>query len=220
MVYYKYMSSRPVPFVNGELYHIFNRGVAKMPIFNNSYDHNRFIKTVLYYSVDDLKPKFSIFTPTTRRLNTERKIVNFVCYCFMPNHFHFLLQQVKEGGITEFMSKISNSYTKYFNTKNKRVGPLLQGEFKAVHIEKDEQLLHVSRYIHLNPLVGYLTKDLKAYRWSSYLEYLNLTDNTICSKELVLDQFNSPNAYKQFLLDQKDYALQLEVIKHQLIDSE
>lgn len=191
-----------------------------MPILNGFYDYKRFMKTVLYYRTDGPKPRFSIFAPETTKLNTDRKIVEIICYCLMPNHFHFLLRQIRENGITEFMSKVSNSYTKYINIKNQRVGPLLQGEFKAAHVGNNEQLIHVSRYIHLNPLVNYLTKNLEAYRWSSYLEYLKPEDDFICSKEIILDQFSSPDDYKQFLLDQKDYALKLEIIKHQLIDFE
>lgn len=214
------MASRTIPFITDEIYHVFNRGVAKMPIFNGFYDYTRFMKTVFYYMIEGPKPRFSIFTPETAKLNTDRKIIEIICYCLMPNHFHFLLRQIKGNGVTEFMSKISNSYTKYINIKNQRVGPLLQGEFKAVHVGDDEQLIHVSRYIHLNPLVGYLAKNLEAYRWSSYLEYLNPKDDSICSKEIILDQFSSPDDYKQFLLDRKDYALELEIIKHQLIDFE
>ncbi|MBI1982112.1 MAG: transposase [Candidatus Levybacteria bacterium] len=214
------MSSRVVPFVNGEYYHVFNRGVAKMQIFFSFYDYTRFTKTFLYYMIDCAKPKFSIFTPTTHELDTNKRIVEVICYCLMPNHFHFLLRQKREGGITEFISKLSNSYTKYFNVKNRRIGPMLQGEFKAVHIETNEQLLHLSRYIHLNPLVGYITKDLENYRWSSYMEYIGFIKNDTCSKEVVLDQFKSLSEYKQFVLDQEDYGKKLESIKHQLIDSE
>ncbi len=212
------MPSRIIPFVNGEYYHIFNRGVAKMPIFHNYYDYSRFIKTMLYYLIEGPKPKFSIFTPTITKLDTTKKIVEIICYCLMPNHFHFLLKQTIDGGITEFASKLSNSYTKYFNVKQKRVGPLLQGEFKAVHIETNDQLIHLSRYIHLNPLVSYMVKDLEGYLWSSYLEYIDLTNSSICSKEIILNQFKSPQEYKQFVLDQEDYGKQLEAIKHQLID--
>ncbi|MBI3069906.1 MAG: transposase [Candidatus Levybacteria bacterium] len=194
------MSSRVVPFVNGEYYHVFNRGVAKMQIFFSFYDYTRFTKTFLYYMIDCAKPKFSIFTPTTHELDTNKRIVEVICYCLMPNHFHFLLRQKREGGITEFISKLSNSYTKYFNVKNRRIGPMLQGEFKAVHIETNEQLLHLSR--------------------SSYMEYIGFIKNDTCSKEVVLDQFKSLSEYKQFVLDQEDYGKKLESIKHQLIDSE
>lgn len=212
------MPSRSMPFVNGQFYHVFNRGVAKMPIFLNAFDYKRFIKTTLYYQIEGPKPKFSRFSPTSIPLNRKNKIIEIVCYCLMPNHFHFLLKQMKDGGITEFTSKLSNSYTRYYNVKNKRVGPLFQGEFKSVYIENNEQLLHVSRYIHLNPLVGYLVKNLEQYRWFSYPEYIDTNSADVCSKGVVIDQFKSADDYRQFVLDQEDYGKQLEAVKHQLLD--
>ena len=191
-----------------------------MPIYNNATDYKRFIKTMIYYQLEGPKPRFSYFIPTKSIVKTNRKIVDIICYCLMPNHFHFLLQQKRNGGITEFISKLSNSYTKYFNTKGRRVGPLLQGEFKAVHVETDEQLIHLSRYIHLNPLVNYVVKELEQYSWSSYFEYIGLSNSIICSREVVFNQFQSIDTYRQFVLDQEDYGKQLEVIKHQLIDHE
>jgi len=175
---------------------------------------------MIYYQIEGPKPKFSRFLPSTTILNKKNKIVEIVCYCLMPNHFHFLLKQTRDGGITEFVSKVSNSYTKYFNTKNRREGPLLQGEFKSVYVESNEQLLHLSRYIHLNPLVGYLIKDLEDYKWSSYLEYLGVSNTDICSKAIIMDQFKSTSEYRQFVLDREDYGKQLEAIKHQLLDFE
>ena len=212
------MPSRITPFVNGEFYHVYNRGSEKRPIFGTSRDHQRFIKTIKYYQIQGPKPKFShSFKFKSFRLDPNKKIVEIICFCLMPNHFHLLIKQLKDGGITEFISKLSNSYTKYYNTKYNRVGPLLQGEFKAVFIESDEQLLHISRYIHLNPLVSYLVKNLEDYGWSSYLEYVrNL--NTICDKEIILNFFSAPEKYQQFVLDQADYGMQLELIKHKLLD--
>lgn len=175
---------------------------------------------MIYYSIEGPKPRFSVFTPTTLTLNLNNKIIEIICYCLMPNHFHFMLRQVKKGGITEFVSKLSNSYTKYINIKNNRIGPLLQGNFKAVHVETNEQLLHLSRYIHLNPLVSYLVKDLESYKWSSYPEYVSLIDNAICDKKIILDQFESSEEYKRFVLDQESYGKELAVIKHQLLDLE
>ena len=211
------MPSRFTPFVNNEIYHVFNRGVAKMRIYNNIYDYRRFLRTVLYYQLLGPKPKFSRFMPNSFRLNAI-KIIEIICYCFMPNHFHFLLKQVKENGITEFVSKLSNSYTKYFNTKNQRVGPIFQGEFKSVHIETNEQLLHVSRYIHLNPIISYTAKDLKNFKWSSYNEYIGEPKSILCSKEIILDQFKSGKEYEDFTLDQLEYARTLESVKHKLLD--
>ena len=213
------MPSRTVPFVNNEYYHIFNRGVAKMAIYDNAFDYRHFLNTMLYYQIDGPKPRFSFFRDKPITLNKNKKIVDIICYCLVSNHFHFLLLHKRENGITEFISKVSNSYTKYFNTKNKRVGPLFQGEFKSVHIDSNEQLIHLSGYIHLNPIVGYVVKDLRMYRWSSYPEYSGLKEG-ICSKEVVLGQFKSEGDYEQFVLDQVGYAQELEFIKHQLLDIE
>lgn len=212
------MPSRIIPFISGQYYHVYNRGVEKKVIFNNRRDYQRFSKSLLYYQVQGPKPSFSkFFQPRTFKVDFSKKIVEIVCFCLMPNHFHFLVKQITEGGISEFISKLSNSYTKYFNIKFKRVGPLLQGEFKAVLVESDEQLLHLSRYIHLNPIVSYLTKDLDQYLWSSFKEYKENTKG-VCEKQIILDFFKSPKDYEQFILDQSDYAKKLELIKHKIID--
>lgn len=213
------MPSRVFPFVNDNFYHVYNRGIEKRRIFIDKRDQHRFIKTMLYYQLIGPKPKLSnfkrskIFSP-----DFDKKIVNIVCYCLMPNHFHFLLKQLKDGGITEFISKLSNSYTKYFNTRHSRIGPLFQGEFKAVLVESDEQLVHLSRYIHLNPLVSLLVKDLGKYEWSSYKEYINPVEKSLTAKEEVLSFFASPKEYEKFIADQADYGAQLEFIKHHLLE--
>lgn len=215
------MPSRIFPFVNGQYYHIYNRGVEKRRIFEKSWDYSRLIKTMQYYQLLGPKPRLSkfllgsIFEP-----DSSKKIVDVICYCLMPNHFHFLIKQLRDVGITEFISKLSNSYTKYYNIKYRRVGPLLQGEFKAVLIESDEQLLHVSRYIHLNPIASNLVKDLRDYRWSSYPEYIGIRKDSLCAKEEILSFFKSPKDYEQFVLERVEYAQKLELIKHQLLEEE
>lgn len=215
------MPSRIFPFVNSHYYHVYNRGVEKRSIFENNWDKIRLLKTMQYYQLLGPKPKLSKFLVSQLfEPDLNQKIVDITCYCLMPNHFHFLLKQTKNGGITEFVSKLSNSYTKYYNVKHKRIGPLLQGEFKAVLIENDEQLLHVSRYIHLNPLVSLLVKDLKEYRWSSYKEFVQNDSRGICTKESILSFFKSPENYKQFVLDQADYAQKLKLIKYHLLGEE
>lgn len=147
--------------------------------------------------------------------------VEIVAYCLMPNHFHFMLEQVKNEGITNFIRRLNNSYSHFFNVKYKRSGPLLEGRFKAVHIESDEQLLHLNRYIHLNPYSSFIVKDLKSilgYKFSSLPEYLGKTKDEICQKKIVLDQFSSVGQYKKSVFDQADYQRSLEIIKHQTID--
>lgn len=189
-----------------------------MLIFRNQRDYKRFLKSMLYYQIKGPKPRFSLFAPTTSQLDTSNKIIDIICYCLMPTHFHFLIKQVENQGVTEFVGKLSNSYTKYFNIKGGRVGPLLQGEFKSVLIESDEQLLHVSRYIHLNPIVSDVANTIGSYTWSSYGEYIGTGEEGICSKDIILGQFKSCKDYQRFVSDQESYGRDIELIKHHLLD--
>lgn len=117
------------------------------------------------------------------------------------------------------MMKVENSYTKYFNTKHNRVGPLLQGPFKAVTIENENQLVHVSRYIHLNPYVADLVKNLDEYPYSSYQNYVFGTNEKLCITDTMLSFFKNPKEYKAFIDDHASYALELERIKHLVIEN-
>lgn len=213
------MAYRRVVLANGELYHVLNRGVEEREIFLDKRDYLRFIKTFIYYQKAQPPVRFSFEERIKPPKDNSDNLIGIVSYCLMPNHFHFLLKQVKDGGISLFMSRLSNSYTRYFNTRYHRLGHLFQGPFKAKRIENNEQLLHVSRYIHLNPLVGFIVKDLRDYLYSSYLEYLGLAKGT-CQKELILDQFPSPKDYEKFVLDQKDYALRLEKIQKLILEED
>ncbi|OGE64292.1 hypothetical protein A3I48_03635 [Candidatus Daviesbacteria bacterium RIFCSPLOWO2_02_FULL_36_7] len=215
------MPYRTIPLATDQTYHIFNRGVAKLPIFTDKRDYNRFLQTIYYYQFQGPKPKFSQLNRFKDfKFEKNKKIVEIFCYCLMPNHYHFLIRQLQENGISEFINKISNSYTKYFNTRHNRVGHLLQGQFKAVRIEHEEQLIHVSRYIHLNPIVSFLIKDLREYQWSSYTTYIGLQTNKICTREFILSIFKTQQKYEQFVLDQVEYGQSLERIKHLVIDGE
>lgn len=215
------MPGRFVPLVNEQYYHIFNRGSDKRNLFLQNQDYNRFIKTLYYYHFSGQKIRFSNYNKSNINfltpLGTE-KLVDIICYCLMPNHFHLLLKQKQENGISKFLSQISNSYTKYFNTKNKRIGALLQGTFKAVLVENDEQFLHVSRYIHLNPIVSSIIDKLEKYPWSSYQEYK--TGSFFCKTEEVLNFFKTNAHYLEFLNNQIEYGKSLELIKHHLLDDD
>ena len=118
------------------------------------------------------------------------------------------------------MKQLINAYTLYYNKKYKRLGSLLQGRFKAVSVVSDDLLLHISRYIHLNPLIANLVKNLEDYSWSSYPEYLNnqTQDRFLCKKEIILAHFPNKESYKQFVLDQENYSRELDKIKNLLID--
>ena len=208
-----------------ELYHIFNRGVEHRQIFLCKNNYKRAIETIKFYQYNP-KLKFADFKNLTigqrekilQEIHKLPKIVEIICYCLMPNHFHFLIKQLTDNGISIFISKFTNSYTKYFNTGNNRDGSLLGGTFKSVWVETQEQLLHLSRYIHLNPTTSYLVKaeNLEDYQWSSFNEFMGLPG--FCQKEIILSEFKSPQKYKEFVLDQADYARTLENIKHKFLE--
>lgn len=225
------MPARKIPLVVDEIYHVVNRGVASQPIFQTVKDYKRFTEIFLYYQNKKTPLKYSRFVnlpndekeKILRDLKNQRNfLVEIIAFCLMPNHIHFLLKQSQEEGISEFMRNIANSYTKYFNLKSERFGPLFQGRFKAVRIETQEQLLHVSRYIHLNPFSGLVVrtfKELITYPYSSLAEYLGVSNITdpICVKEIILANFKK-NSYKDFVLDQANYQKELQKIKHLVLE--
>lgn len=211
------MPYRTVPLVTDYFYHVFNRGVEKRDIFLNKWDYSRFFKTLTYYQFSEAKPRFSRFNPEFYTIpDNAKKLIDIISYCLMPNHFHLLVKQIEDNGVSKYVGQVSNSYTKYFNAKNERVGPLFQGNFKAVLIENDEQFLHVSRYIHLNPYVAGLAKTIEDYEHSSLGDYLGLEDRQFVKKDYIFDLMKKDD-YKTFIWDQKDYALQLEKIKHSIV---
>lgn len=204
----------------GQIYHIFNRGVNKNDIFFSEKNYKRFLTTAIHYK--NFLHKFtasSVSDTVSEKLRKmEKPKIQILTYCLMPNHFHFLIKQLEEGGITWFMQHLSSSYVHYLNIKHDRVGSLFQGPFKNVLIDSDEQLLHVSRYIHLNPLVSNLTTDLKSYTWSSYSSYISDYNDNLSEPEFILENFKSKKDYEKFILDQVDYSKSLEYLKHHILD--
>lgn len=223
------MPIRTTPLVNGEIYHIVNRGVNHQPIFNNKWDYNRALELIWFYEFTKPPMRFSYYdrlpadekNQVLRSLEISPKSVSLIAYCLMPNHFHFLLRQGGDHGISRFLANFQNSYTRYFNTKHSRSGHLFQGQFKAIRIDSDNQLLHTSRYIHLNPYTSYVVKtidELKDYEWSSLKQYLEKKTDGLCETETVLGNFSSGAKYLEFVNDQKDYQRTLDQIKHMLLE--
>lgn len=222
------MPGRAVPLVKGEIYHILNRGITYQPTFTNKREYKRALDAIYFYSFD-APLKFSYFLKlsgekrrkvVSKLSSQDKKLVEVICFCLMPNHFHLLLKQAVNDGIAKFMSNFQNSFTRYFNIRHERIGPLFQGPFKAVRVERDEQLLHLSRYIHLNPYSSYIVrhlKDLERYQWSSFSEYLGKKEG-FCQKEIVLSFFTKPEDYRKFVYDQAEYQRELQKIKHLILE--
>ena len=218
------MPYRNIPFVSNQIYHVFNRSIASQPIFVDRRDYERVMELVNYYRFKKPPLRFSHY----KRLSKEQKkeyensfvinkspMLEILAYCIMPNHVHFLLQPKINSAVSDFMRNLQNSYSKYFNTKRKRTGSLFQFMFKAVRMETDEQLIHVSRYIHLNPTTSYLieAENLERYEWSSFKDYVSDIQSNV-NKEMVLSHFKSEQDYRKFVFDQIEYQRELDKIKH------
>ena len=210
-------------FANDNFYHVYNRGTDKRKIFQDQEDHQRFIHDLFEFndanSVINILRRFTTRTdgsPTSYQVRKPRKLlVDVVSFCLMPNHYHLLLRQRKDGGLSKFIQKLGTGYTHYFNQKYQRSGVLFQGKFKAIHITDDEYLTHLSRYIHLNPLElkypEYKEKGIKdwsaaatylgSYHWSSYLDYIGIpTYPSVTHRDFLLQYFDGqPLKYEKFV---------------------
>lgn len=212
--------------VVGEIYHVFNKSIAGFKIFNNDSEFSRMTGTIRHYQREKPPVKFSQFIKLSRvkenqlgetiPLSEKEKLVEIIAYCLMPTHLHLILKQLKENGVSIFMSNILNSYTRYFNTKINRKGPLWEGRFKNVLVETDEQLLHLTRYIHLNPVTAYLVNKPEEWPASSYQEYLFKVNNKICKYNNILDI--EPTSYRKFVQDLASYQRELATIKELLLE--
>lgn len=151
-------------------------------------------------------------------IKSEPKIVEIIAYCIMPNHIHLLLEQIEENGISKYMNNILNSYSRYFNTKYERKGPLWESRFKNVMVLTDEQLIHLTRYIHLNPVTASLVNKPEDWQFSSYKEYIGKieTDKFICKFDDYIDV--SPSIYADFVENNIDYQKELAMIKNAIFD--
>lgn len=214
------MSSRKTILATGEYYHVFNRSVQKLPIFKGKRECDLFLESVGYYLQPNPPVKFSTYRKNKDRypILLQDKIVTAVNYCLIPNHFHFTLCQNIDKGIREFIRKISSSFAHYFNIKNENSGPVFEDNFQAVRIESNEQLIHLSAYIHLNPVTSYLVENPEDYFYSSYRVYLGLEKSEIIDPSIVLEQFSSTGEYRKFVMEQKLYQREKDKIKHLLLE--
>lgn len=216
------MALRKTNLVNGEIYHIYNRGVDKRDIFMDDEDRLRFIHDL--YEFNDKNPALNLNNFLVKNKSKslevglpkiERKprelLVEILAFCMMDNHFHLMLRQLTENGITEFMRKLGTGYTNYFNKKYERSGALFQGRFKSVHIEKDAHLMYLPIYIHFNPLdfkfpewrEGKL-KDYKkavefldSYRWSSFMDYAGQKNfPSLVKKDFIMHRIGTETKFK------------------------
>ncbi|MFH0803883.1 MAG: transposase [Candidatus Tagabacteria bacterium] len=204
---------RTVKIIPGEYYHIYNRSVNKQKIFLDERDWIRFLFLILYFqspiNFPQIGRSISYFVKN-RAFDIKKEVVDkiiknryveLINFCIMPNHFHLTIREIKENGVSQYMQRILTAYTKYFNTKYGRSGHLFQGPFQIVHIKNNEQLLHLSAYIHRNPreLKQWKEKEHQ-YPWSSYQDYIEENRwNNILKPQIILEQFSNKREYKDFI---------------------
>ena len=219
--------SRNFTFAPGEYYHCYSRGTEKRKIFLNKKDYERFI--ALLFVCNSIKTiHLSDFSKKTfgELFEIERggSLVEIGAYCLMPNHFHLLLHEKQEGGISLFMQKVMTAYTMYFNKKNERTGSLFESRFKAEHANNDRYLKYLFSYIHLNPIKlinskwkesGFKnTKKMKSfledYGYSSYLDYSgnNRLQNVIINKDIFPNYFNDTKGFENEIFDWLDVKVE------------
>ena len=218
---------RKIPLVNGEVYHILNKSIAGYEIFNTQADYLRMQHLFRYYQKETEK-RFSDFV-LLKGVGTgfdaylakysagNNDIVQIIAYCLMPTHFHLVLKQLENDGISKFIGNILNSYTRYFNVKHKRKGPLWEAKFKNVLVGNDEQLLHLTRYLHSNPTTALLAKKPEEWPYSSYKEYLGTSEEiALCNYKDILEI--NPKSYRKFVNNRISYQRELAKIKSLLLD--
>jgi len=217
---------RKEPLIGGNYYHIINRSIAKYIIYNDTGDYQRMMAILNLHRFSDFRYKFSYFNKLS--INKQQAIlcsisdsdtlVDILAYCLMPTHFHFILKQNMPDGITKYITRVLNSYSRYFNTKHKRKGPLWEGHFRNVLVENDEQLLHLTRYIYLNPVSAGLTKKPEEWTYSSYLEYLDKIDDhsAICKFQDLINI--EPKEYQKFVNNRISYQKEISRIKKLIMD--
>ena len=222
---------RKFEFSVDEFYHLYSRGVDKRVIFDDDKDRQRFIK-LLFLCNHSQSTRFReiVEDPSLADIfdfPADQSLVDIGVYCLMPNHFHLLIHEKEENGTSLFMQKLLTAYSKYYNTKNKRVGSLFDGNFKAKHLSEDRYLEYIYSYIHLNPVkliypnwkeddgvlhVNKAQKFIENYKYSSYDDYIGRErrESKILNKSVFPDYFEGKNDFKEMLNFWLDYKRELE----------
>lgn len=176
------MPRRAEPLIAGVYYHVYNRGNNRSRVFFESANYGFFLSRLRRYHLGEGSQTSEVF-----KTSEVYRPASFIAYCLMPNHYHFLVQP-HDDAFSHRMQLLTISYTKAINERYQRVGALFQGAFRAKRIDRPEYLLHLSRYIHLNPVRAGLVKRPEDWAYSSYPDYVGLRDGTLPRMTIVLEQ--------------------------------
>lgn len=211
-------------FEQGKIYHICNKSIANYKIFKDKRNSLKFIKTLVYYNTIESKVRLSAYFKLKKGNKIKSNLLDLnktnklkcLAYCIMLDHYHLLFKVLANNTLSKYIGDVENSFSSYFNVKFKRKGPMWQSRFRSVEIETDEQLLHVSRYIHLNPTTDYLVDKPEDWELSSYKDYIY--NNHYLQNVFNEITINNALIYKKFCEDQIDYQRNLKKIKKLLLE--
>lgn len=221
------MTTKRVPLVEGEIYHVFNRTVAKEKIFNEKRYCTQALSLINYYRFPQRMrfSKYKLLEPELKKaywqsIISNSELIDIYAFSLMPNHYHFVVYQKNNKGINTFIGNFQNSFAKYFNILTFRTGSVFQDRFKAKRITSEPELKHVIRYIHLNPVTAGLIKleQLETTAITSHIAYIQKYKIPFIKKDILKQYFSSIDSYKKFIADNEDYQKKLHKIKKLLFD--
>lgn len=221
---------RKFQFQNNYYYHIYNRGVDKRKIFIDKNDYVRFICSMRNFNNDSKHEQRIHLNNISKSLELSSeaselsslilnlpKYIDIISYCLNPNHYHFFIKQNIENGIEKFMHKINLGYTNYFNKKNNRSGSLLQGTYKAVKVSNYSHFLKLAVYVNCNSEIHGICSANK-WPWSSYFDYIDKRNGTLCNKQIVMDEFKNATEFKNFCIEIIPNMIKIKELKQYILE--
>jgi len=192
------MPKRGDVFRKDHYYHIYNRSIRDEKLFFNTNNYDYCLNLMKRYS--------------------ERFEMSIIAYCLMPNHYHFLIQQRSHHPISSFVGSLFNAYVQAVNKSQDRKGPLFENRFKHILIDKEEYLIHLCRYIHLNPVEAGLVSRPEEWLFSNYLEWVNLRAGDLKDEEFINDRFQDVQEYQTFVNTSKHEEINRSTLMRYIMD--
>jgi len=192
------MPYRDDVFSRGQYYHIYNRGVDKRAIFFNAGNYEHFVRLLRRYH--------------------EPYGATVIAYCLMPNHYHLLLRQEADEALSRLMGVLFNAYVQAVIRQQGRRGPLFEGRFRHAHVDREEYLVHLCRYIHLTPVQARLVKAPERWQYSDYLDWIGQRPGMLTDMAFMRDHFGTPESYRSFVNAHAHQTQAWDEIRKYLLD--
>ena len=216
------MESRKSYFKENTIWHLCNKSIANFGIYKDPNNSQRFIEVSDYYNNINCKIRYSytirkkLYKYQNLLIPKNDSIIKVLSYCIMPDHYHLVIKILESDVLSKYINDIENAFTHYFNKKFNRKGPLWQTSFRSVLIKTNEHLLHVTRYVNINPTTSQLVDRPEDWIFSSYKDIIS---NPIFLKEYLKEiSINNPLSYKKFAEDNINYQRKLKLIKKLILE--